>query len=207
MLLASGFKPEQIVIQRLTTGDESTNTDNESTNTDNKGNNYVYNSHAAIYVLLEDGSVVIPDMTIPFKQADYYNVKVGNDTSGFIFLDKEQVEILSEDYEIWNEYNEKEGIRDTVFYPVLENLDGKTPELSKTYENVINECGSYFYGFVLADPKKQDKVKLAQEKTFFTSLNDSNKDVIDGIDKKLNQILLKVISLKKKLLKKLEQIW
>ena len=195
MLLAAGFKPEQIVIQRLTTGEEVNNTDE-------KGNKYVYNSHAAIYVLLDDGSVLIPDMTIPFKQADYYNVKVENETSGFILIDKSQIELLSMDYEtVENYYKEKDLLS---YYPILESLSGEPANISQSYENVLKLCGDYFYSFILNDEVLKNSGKFTEnslkklkaerqkyEKYFFGSFNDANKEVIAEIDKKLEPKLTK----------------
>ena len=177
MLIEAGFDPKSLILQRL--------------KVDAEGSNNVFNSHVALYVMLDDGSVILPDMTIPIKQADLYNVKAGNNTTGFLLFTKEQQELLSKDYELWSDYLEETGVRDTLYYPQIESLKGETPVLSKIVENTIKECGNYLYGFVLEGNQKLNNDKLAHEKTFFRSINKTNADIIARADNNIKDKLTK----------------
>ena len=81
LLIKAGFKPENIIIQRaLTAADDE----------------LAERTHAGIYVKLDDGTIIMPDLTARLgKFDDSYNVKVNNDTTGFIVVTPQQVsEIL-----------------------------------------------------------------------------------------------------------------
>ena len=177
MLIEAGFDPKSIILQRL--------------KVDEVGSDNVYNSHVALYVLLDDGSIILPDMTIPIKQADLYNVKAGNNTTGFLLFTKKQQELLSKDYELWSDFNEQTGVRDTLYYPQIESLEGQKPVLSKVVENTIKECGNYLYGFVTKNNGKPNDIRLAHEKTFFRSINKTNAEIIANADNNIKDKLTK----------------
>ncbi len=176
MLIAAGFKPESIVVQRLMYDD----------------NSYVYNSHAAMYVILEDGSLIVPDMTIPLGHPDYYNIKVGRPTTGFMYLSSEQIKSKYwHDSEFANVTKES---RISPFNYRLEFMDGVNDNISEEVRDIIDEFGSYFYGWVLPNPDGNikyniDKAKLAKQKAIFKIINEGNTDAILNVDSRISPLL------------------
>ena len=187
LLIDAGFRPEQIVIQRIT----------------NDGQFYP-NSHAGIYVLLDDGSIIMPDLTAPIGGLDdTYNVKVNNETQGFVLFTPEQIqEILQAHRGVLSETLSDEEIKAlntsdiTALVRAMKQYESYTNsnftiENRNVYESIndslttdqnelLDTVGQFLFA-IAAQPKGTDG-RLRLEELFYRSILDENAPVIDQAD-------------------------
>ena len=124
MLMDAGIDSKSIIIQRLYDSDGK----------------IVPGTHASIFVQLSDGSIIMPDLTAPLgTYADFYNVKVGNETSGFVLFTPEQVQEIAN---LW----ETKPIKDLNYTVKNYNAQYTDLNVSKQYENFVNYCSSFMFG-------------------------------------------------------------
>lgn len=169
MLQDAGISGERIFVQRLidpTTG------------------KYVHGSHAGIYVKLNDGSFIMPDITAPLgKASDLYNVKMGNTTTGFVYFSKEDV------IEIINSENMNPIEFDTGYE--LKNMfsEGITPQITESDEIFLRHNGKMLFGMeVRSDIQSIDKkLRIAREMDFYNKYKIAHNDYVNSIDAKLSE--------------------
>ena len=93
ILRDAGFNPSSIVIQRVVPSEIALSASEPAVKIEG---NFVFGSHSGIYIMLDDGTIIMPDLTAPIgKMDDTYNVKFGRETQGFIVFTPEQVAALS----------------------------------------------------------------------------------------------------------------
>lgn len=175
-LIDAGIPPKSIVIQRVKKSSESIG--------------YNLDSHVAIYIILDDGGIICPDLTAPIgKRTDLYNVKMGNETEGFLYFTEDQVKQFSglEDDNI--DIQELiEGIRkyDEVFegryYIENKNLDqkeGLTEYQMKFFENV----GKFVNASEIGDTEGLSKSKIKSLKSAQRKRIEVQKDLVKYLEK------------------------
>ena len=169
MLQDAGISGERIFVQRLidpTTG------------------KYVHGSHAGIYVKLNDGSFIMPDITAPLgKASDLYNVKMGNTTTGFVYFSKEDV------IEIINSENMNPIEFDTGYE--LKNMfsEGITSQITESDEIFLRHNGKMLFGMeVRSDIESiNKKLRIAREMDFYNKYKIAHNDYVNSIDAKLSE--------------------
>ena len=199
LLIDAGFKEEQIVIQRVINPPKD--------GIEVKPNDFLRGSHAGIYVVLDDGSIIMPDLTAPIGSADdTYNVKVNNKTEGFILFTPEQIaetlKVLRNGIE--TEYTEEEigkidianaEISDLIkFFESyktntnnrfsVENRDVNNNDhssLTANQQEFLNLIGQVLF---TSEYKSESKTaRLNMERTFFKYYLDQNDALINEADK------------------------
>ena len=193
ILIDAGIPPESIVIQRVKIPSNS--------------EGYKLDSHASIYIMLDDGSIICPDLTAPMgKRTDLYNVKIGYESEGFIYFSPEQIkqiagletdnteiqEILKEMIEI--DKTAKEKAIYTLETKTLGHEEGLTEEQMKFF-NVI---GKFVNASEIGDTngrsnstikklKSDARKRGAIQKKLFKYLENLNKEKIKEIDNKIEE--------------------
>lgn len=187
LLIDVGFRPEQIVIQRITSNGE-----------------FYPNSHAGIYVLLDDGSIIMPDLTAPIGGLDdTYNVKINNDTQGFVLFTPEQIqEILQAHRRELSESMSDEEVKIlnttdiTTLVQVMKQYESYTnsnftienrnvnesinDSITSDYDEFLDTVGQFLFA-IAAQPKGTDG-RLRLEELFYRSILDENAPVIAQAD-------------------------
>lgn len=169
MLQDAGISSDRIFIQRLidpTTG------------------KYVYGSHAGIYVKLDDGSFIMPDITIPLgKASDLYNVKIGNPTTGFIYFSKEDV------MEIIN--LEKTNPAEFGTGYELKNMHsiGNESQILDYDELFLRHNGKMLFGMeIRPDIEGIDKtLRLSRETEFYDKYKEAHSEYVRSMDSLLSK--------------------
>ena len=176
-LIDLGFDEKRIVIQRII-----------------KDGKHIEGSHASIYVILEDGSIIMPELTMPFGSfVDAYNVKVNKETMGFIVFTPDQIaEVVeaaknSEGGKKTNltkfVHQIKEHEQESASYYKIseENINDKThTSLEPDVKLFIDTIGEFVFAKDGNPNKEKDRLKI-QRKLFSYIRKNSNLDKADNI--------------------------
>ena len=190
MLIDAGIPPESIVIQRV----KSPNNTGEP----------LLGTHAAIYVMLDDGSIICPDLTAKLgKRTDLYNVKMGNEAEGFLYFSPDQIKQianLGEGNDTFKRTIEEIQKYDSDFKDryIVEtqntNYDGLTEEQKKFFD----VFGKIMYATEPGDTagvtksqikklkSKTQKKKIIQ-KEFLDELRKINESTLKEVDSKIEE--------------------
>ena len=158
ILEAAGIKNESIVIQRMI----------------NENGDIVVGTHAGMFIVLDDGSVAMPDLTgrlLKNKPTDIYNVKVGNETTGFIYFTSDQVKQLSELVPSELSY----GIKNV-------GPDGKPSNLNPTIESFLNYVSSFLFSNEFRSEEEANRIGLFDGNSF-TFDAEVNKTILEYVSK------------------------
>ena len=192
VLMDAGFRSDQIVIQRAV---------------DNNGN-YMRGSHAGIYVVLDDGTIIMPDLTAPLgTYDDAYNVKMNNDTTGFIVFTPDQIATIlaaCDSYDPNGEHIDaadiEEGDYTTLIHAMLQYDDDVSKVFTISNENVQNNPHTGLssdterflkiagqFTFAAEQKKISNGQRLKLEGMLFKWLLKDNADVLAQADTKIEQ--------------------
>ncbi len=190
LLLDAGFSANQII---------------SVSNVDGTGTP-VLGSHSGMFVKLDDGSFLMADLTAPIgAMTDIYNIKAGNDLTGFILFTPEQVREIASYYGQSQNIGNAKKIRSEVSNYDLETLikginenfmlntelvyndangtkaNNLTPEETKFLE-IVNK---FLYASEVSNNKRQSCQIL--ERAFFSMFHTQNNGVMLEIDSKLSE--------------------
>lgn len=163
-------------------------------------------SHSGMFVKLDDGSFLMADLTAPIgDMTDIYNIKAGNDLTGFVVFTPEQVSEIASYYGQTQNIGNYKKIRsevsgydlETLIKGINENFVINTDLVFKdTNGNQFNNLNSEQMKFlkivnkflyaseVNNNSKKNSCIEL--EKAFFSMFNTENKSVMIELDSKLS---------------------
>ena len=190
MLVDAGFDENQIVIQRLV---------------DPKKNNEIKDlSHVGVFVILDDGSIIMPDITVPLGEyTDIYNVNVNRDTEGFIIYTPEQIKQTAEYANNYDNstYSDIDSIDDTDFKTLIyaikqfesknkyqiqnRDIDNNVKSnLTDDQQKFLETMGLFLFG----NEEKKSDIRQKLEKKIFKGLREANQGLIDEADNKIDKI-------------------
>ena len=158
ILEAAGIKNESIVIQRMI----------------DENGDIAVGTHAGMFIVLDDGSVAMPDLTgrlLKNKPTDIYNVKVGNETTGFIYFTSDQVKQLSE--LVPNELSY--GVKNV-------GPDGKPSNLNPTIESFLKYVSSFLFSNEFSSEEEANRIGLFDGNSF-TFDAEVNKTILEYVSK------------------------
>ena len=191
MLMKAGFKKENIIIQRAV---------------DAKTEDLANLTHVGIVVKLDDGSIVIPELTAPIAgqnvKMDYYNVKANKETTGFILITKEQIEKIiqlkkgeitagnDELLKTVSQLIDKMQTIEEVITTGNYDYDGNIIELTEDEIIFYSILGQMLHANDYREqlPSKLGKKRISIQRSFFSELLSLNRELILKADKPIEKL-------------------
>ncbi len=188
ILADAGIDDSNVVVQRI-----------------NQSSDYYNGSHAGLYIILDDGTIVMPDLTAPLGAFDdTYNVKVNNETTGFIVFTNEQQQQIMDAMKSYDPNNVPDpksiqvgdiesivhammakAVDPSVFEIVNNGTDGQlNTNLSQDQQQLFDMLGQ----FLFAAEGPRDKTRTDLESLLFESLRNENRSMLNGIDEKISSL-------------------